>query len=64
MNYYSKIEQSSKLNYYTLKIKFYGLNLFPIMIYDFLGFSDDKDGGMSDGIFFLQNDSDRIKRLD
>ena len=53
----------SKQNYYTTKITSYEHKLFPIMFFDFPGFSDNEDRGMSDATNFITKFSEVYKNL-
>ena len=53
----------SKQNNYTTKIKSYEHKLFPIMFFDFPGFSDNEDRGMSDATNFIAKFSEVYKNL-
>ena len=53
----------SKLNCYTSKITSYEHTLFPIMIYDFPGFSDNEDKGMNDATNFISKLSEVYKNI-
>lgn len=53
----------SKQNCYTSKITSYEHKLFPIMIYDFPGFSDNEDSGMNDATNFISKLSEVYKNL-
>lgn len=53
----------SKQNCYTSKITSYEHKLFPIMIYDFPGFSDNEDKGMNDATNFISKLSEVYKNI-
>ena len=53
----------SKQNCYTSKITSYEHKLFPIMFYDFPGFSDNEDRGMSDATNFIAKLSEVYKNI-
>ena len=53
----------SKQNCYTSKITSYEHKLFPIMFYDFPGFSDNEDRGMNDATNFITKFSEVYKNL-
>ena len=53
----------SKQNNYTTKIISYEHKLFPIMFFDFPGFSDNEDRGMSDATNFITKFSEVYKNL-
>jgi len=53
----------SKENNYTTKITCYEHKLFPIMIYDFPGFSDNEDQGMVDATNYISKFNDEFKNL-
>lgn len=53
----------SKQNCYTSKITSYEHKLFPIMFYDFPGFSDNEDRGMNDATNFITEFSEVYKNL-
>ena len=53
----------SKENNYTTKMTTYEHKLFPIMIYDFPGFSDNEDKGMIDATNYISKFSEEYKNM-
>ena len=53
----------SKENNYTTKITSYEHKLFPIMFYDFPGFSDNEDRGMIDATNYISKFSEEYKNM-